>query len=55
MAYGLSQVMGYHRFNPLCVIRIGGLKCDGLLQVMGYHSMGYLRFDCIMFTIRLEL
>jgi len=25
-SYGLSQVMDYHRFNPLCVIRAGGFK-----------------------------
>ena len=49
-SYGLLQIMGYYRFNPVCVIRVGGLKMLWLLQVMGYHSMGYLRFDCNRIT-----
>src|SRR6185369_13292173 len=48
--YGLSQVMDYHRFNPLCVIRVGGLKMlwvtvkpDNLYPWWTPNSMGYHR------------
>ena len=38
-SYGLSQVMGYHRFNPLRVIRVGGLKM--LWVITGYGLSQY--------------
>ena len=48
--YGLWVItgMGYGHRNFLST-KLVDSKCYGLSQVMGYHSMGYLRFDCIVF------
>ena len=40
--YELSQVMDYHRFNPVCVIRVGGLKMLWVITVKPEitHTLG---------------
>ena len=39
--YGLSQIMGYYRFNPVCVIRVDRLKM--LWVITGYGVQSNLR------------
>ena len=38
-SYELLQVMSYHRFNSLCVLRVGGLKM--LWVITGYGLSQY--------------
>jgi len=39
-SYGLSQVMGYHRFNSVCVIRVGGFKMVWVITDYGLSQYG---------------
>ena len=50
--YELSQIIGYYRFNPLCVIRAGGLKM--LCIITGYGLSQYELSQVWLYAQKIE-